>query len=226
VRPVLQIASLAVYGYLSFRNVDHALKRFIIVVISIDIIIAVTLSISQIYYGRIFDLRLLFILLTVLIYWVSYSMLSKPDEYLETGSKTLFSLGLIKKPKYAHSSLSDEEAERIENEVKRLIFHDRIFLDSTLTIDSFAAKLNTSRHHLSQVVNERLQKTYIDLIVDARLNEARKRLCDPANVRFTIAAIALDSGFNSISSFNDVFKKRYGITPSRFRDQNLDKMIA
>jgi AraC-like DNA-binding protein len=45
-------------------------------------------------------------------------------------------------------------------------------------------------------------------------------------LRFTIAAIALDSGFNSVSSFNDLFKKRFGTTPSQYRQQHVSKMSA
>ena len=169
---------------------------------------------------------MLFLVLTALVYWISYKAISKPDLFIELETATIVSLGLTKNPKYAHSSLKDEEAIRIESELHQRMASDRLYLDSELTIDSLALKLGTTRHHLSQVLNERIKKTYGDFITDLRLEESCKRLSTPSNYRFTIAAIALDSGFSSVSSFNDVFKKRYGVTPSKFREQHLNKMSA
>ena len=36
---------------------------------------------------------------------------------------------------------------------------------------------------------------------------------------FTVLAIGMDAGFNSKSSFNAVFKKQVGMTPSQFRKE-------
>jgi AraC-like DNA-binding protein len=222
----LQIISLLIYGYLSFRISSLELRQFILMVILSEVIIAVTLAVMQVYYPNFPDVRLLFLVLTFLIYWISYKAISKPDLFIEVESAPLVSLELAKNNKYAHSSLKPEEAVRIENALHQVMVIDKLFLDSDLTIDLLASKLNTSRHHLSQVLNERIKKTYGDFVTDLRLEEARSRLSNRMNYRFTIAAIALDSGFNSVSSFNDVFKKRFGITPSKFRDQHLNKMSA
>lgn len=223
---IMQIISLSSYGYVSLRLGSLQLKRFIFMVVMAEIIIVVTLAVMQMYHPRFPDVRLLFLVLTMLIYWISYKAISKPDLFIEMETSPILSFGLAKNPKYAHSSLKAEEAIRIENSLHQLMLRDKLFLDSSLTVDSLATKLSTSRHHLSQVLNERIKKPYGDFITDLRLEEARRRLSNPANFRYTIAAMALDSGFSSVSSFNDVFKKRYGITPSKFRDQFLNKMSA
>jgi len=222
----LQIISLVIYGYLSLRLGCLELRRFIFMVVIAEIIIAITLAVMQVYYPQFPDVRLLFLVLTMLIYWISYKAISKPDLFVEMETSSIVSLGIAKNPKYTHSSLKVEEAIRIENALQQFMHCDKLFLDSSLTVDSLASKLRTSRHHLSQVLNERVKKSYGDFITDLRLEEARKRLSSAANFRYTIAAIALDSGFSSVSSFNDVFKKRYGTTPSKFRDKHLNKMSA
>jgi AraC-like DNA-binding protein len=221
----LQIMSLVTYGYFSMR-LNPPLKIFINLIVLIESIIAITLAVMVLYYGRFPDVRLMFLLLTVLIYWISYKAVSKPEMFLETSPTPVVSLELRKTEKYAHSSLKREEATRIETDLAQLMKTEKPFLDSNLTIDVLAAKLKTSRHHLSQVLNEKINKSYVDYICDLRLEESKIRLSTPSNNRFTIAAIALDSGFNSVSSFNEVFKKRYGITPSKFRNQHLDQMSA
>lgn len=102
----------------------------------------------------------------------------------------------------------------------------KLFTDPSLTIDTMASRLQTSRHHLSQIINERIQKTYGDYINELRLEEACRRLSDPANLRYTIASIALDSGFSAVSSFNDSFKKQFQVTPSQYREQALKSKSA
>jgi len=222
----LQIFSLLIYGSLSLRLGNQKLNGFIKVVVAAETIIAITLAVMVVYYGRFPDVRLLFLVLTLLIYWISYKAISKPDLFLEAGTAPVIPMSLDKNRKYAHSSLKPEEATRVERDLQQLMLHDKLYLDSRLTIDVLSSKLATSRHHLSQVLNEKLNKSYVDFICELRLEEAKKRLSEPSNLRFTIAAIALDSGFSAVSSFNEVFKKRYGITPSKFRDQYLNKMSA
>jgi AraC-like DNA-binding protein len=223
---ILQLISLFSYGYFSLKLGNPKLRNFIRVVVLVESLIAITFAVMVIYYGRFPDVRLMFLLLTILVYWISYKVISKPDLFLETSDRAMISLGLRKTQKYAHSSLKPDEANRIEAELNRVMIKEKLFLDAALTIDLLSARINTSRHHLSQVLNEKLSKSYGDYVCELRLEEARMRLSNPTNFRFTIAAIALDSGFNSVSSFNEVFKKRYAITPSKFRDQHLNKMSA
>jgi AraC-like DNA-binding protein len=222
---VFQLISISTYAFISLRMGNPLLKNFIKAVWISESIIMITLAVMVMYYRVFPDVRILFLSLTFLIYWISYLAIAKPDLFLESPSPPIISL-LRKGPKYAHSSLKPEEANRIEEGLRQSMAKEKLFLDPELTIELLAEKLKTSRHHVSQVLNERLNKTYADYVADLRLEEARLRLSNPANNRFTIAAVALDSGFNSVSSFNELFKKRYHTTPSKFRDQQLDKMTA
>jgi AraC-like DNA-binding protein len=222
---VFQTISLGTYCFLAARISSKNIHPIIYAVAAAEFIIIVTLAIMVVYYGRFPDVRLLFLVLTVLIYWFTYKMISRSKVFFGPEASVV-SLNFQRSPKYAHSSLKIEEADRIELQLGKMMADERLYLDSSLTIDSLALKLSTTRHYLSQVLNERLKKTYADYLNELRLAESRKRLSDPSNYRFTIAAVALDSGFSSVSSFNDVFKKRYGITPSKFRDQYLKQMSA
>jgi AraC-like DNA-binding protein len=221
----LQVASLLSYSYVSVRISSIEIKPFIKAVAGAEVIIIVTLAVMVMYYGRFPDVRLLFVALTGLIYWIAWKVISRSGQFSDADANVV-SLSFQRSPKYAHSSLKPEEADRIEQQLQKVMQNESLFLDPKLTIDMLAARISTTRHNLSQVINERLKKTYADFVTDFRLGESKKRLSDPANHRFTIAAIAQDSGFSSVSTFNDVFKKRYGMTPSAFRDQYLKKMTA
>ncbi|TMP26134.1 hypothetical protein CWB99_19315 [Pseudoalteromonas rubra] len=80
-----------------------------------------------------------------------------------------------------------------------------------------AEKLNISRHQLSDVLALHSSGGFYELInqlrVDAVIEELIKR---PTSDR--LISIAYDCGFNSKSSFNQVFKKHTGKTPSQYRD--------
>jgi AraC-like DNA-binding protein len=219
-----QLVSLSIYAYLSLRIAAKEFRQFIFIVAAAEGIIFITIALMFQYYGRFPDVRLLFLVLTALIYWITWKVISRSEQFLHP--EMTVSLNTRRTPKYAHSSLTGEETQRIEQLLQKLMCEEKIYLDSTLTVDTLSNKLSTTRHNLSQVLNERLRKTYADYINSFRLEESRQRLTNPANLRFTIAGIAMDSGFSSVSSFNDLFKKRYGITPSAFREQHLNKMSA
>jgi AraC-like DNA-binding protein len=94
---------------------------------------------------------------------------------------------------------------------------DRPFADGNLTIQKLAEKLSVPPNHLSQTINEKLGQTFSDFINSYRVEEAKRRLLDPASKHLSILGIAEEVGFNSKSSFNAVFKKHTNMTPSEFR---------
>ena len=79
-----------------------------------------------------------------------------------------------------------------------------------------AGDLDISPNHLSQVINQYEKKNFYDFINMYRVEEFKRRALKPENSNYSILAIAYDSGFNSKSSFNQVFKKIEGKTPSRY----------
>jgi len=96
------------------------------------------------------------------------------------------------------------------------------YLDPTITIDELASTIDSNRHHVSQVLNEKLKKSFYDYINHYRVDEAKILLADPGKSSYKIASIAYEAGFNSLSTFNDVFRKLAGQTPSQFRKQPLE----
>jgi AraC-like DNA-binding protein len=72
---------------------------------------------------------------------------------------------------------------------------------------------------LSQTINEQLRQSFSEFLNSYRIEEAKRRLRDPAFKHLSILGIAEDVGFNSKSSFNAVFKKHTNLTPSEFRNQ-------
>ena len=89
--------------------------------------------------------------------------------------------------------------------------------DAGLSVSSFAEKLEIPAHEVSRIINTALKKNFNDFVNEYRVEDAKKRLTDPAFNRFTIASIAFDCGFNSLATFQRCFKQFTGITPSKYQ---------
>lgn len=87
-----------------------------------------------------------------------------------------------------------------------------------LTIAALAEQVGTPEHRLRRLINDHLGHRNFAAYVNARRVEAAKRiLCDPAQARTTVAAVAFDRGFGSLGPFNRAFKEATGATPTVWR---------
>ncbi len=120
--------------------------------------------------------------------------------------------------KYEKSSLSEEVEEAVLQKLARLTETDKIYLDNTLSLPRLAARLHTSPHHLSQLLNNRLGQTFFDWLARQRVLEAQRLLRQPATAGLKIDDLAERVGYNSPSAFHTAFKRLTGQTPAQFRD--------
>ena len=119
--------------------------------------------------------------------------------------------------RYEKSTLTSDRADMYLKRLQHAMVSDKVYTNSNLTLATLAARLGVPAQHLSQVVNEKLNQSFLDFINSHRVEEAKKRLIDPALSHLTILAIAEQVGFNSKSTFNAVFKRHTNTTPSDFR---------
>ncbi len=122
-----------------------------------------------------------------------------------------------KKPaEYKNSGLKDQEAEVLHQELLTLMNDKKPYLEPKLTLNALAEELHISGNYLSQLINQYQEKNFYDFVNQYRVEEFKKRASSSENKHLNILAIALDSGFNSKSSFNAVFKKHTNLTPSQY----------
>jgi AraC-like DNA-binding protein len=81
-------------------------------------------------------------------------------------------------------------------------------------------QMSLSKHQISQVINAEFEVIIYEFINNYRVNEFKKLSMDPGNNHLFLLGIAFESGFNSKATFNHVFKKKEGITPSEFLKQH------
>lgn len=78
-----------------------------------------------------------------------------------------------------------------------------------------AAMVNMSEASFCRFMKQHTSKSFIDFLTDVRLGAAARALIDSTD---SIAEIGYDCGFNNLSNFNRIFKKKKGVTPSEFRE--------
>ncbi|HEX2396346.1 MAG TPA: helix-turn-helix domain-containing protein [Bacteroidales bacterium] len=121
------------------------------------------------------------------------------------------------KPKYEKSPLSEEKKSEILNKITVLLEQKKYFSKNTLSLAELAKAVSEPPHYVSQVINEKLDKNFFDLLSGYRISEAKKLLHEKAGEQMTIEDIAEKVGYNSKAAFNKAFKTITGVTPSEFR---------
>jgi AraC-like DNA-binding protein len=121
-----------------------------------------------------------------------------------------------KKQKYSGSPLSDDESKKLLNLLQKYMETEKPYLQSQLTINDIAGKLEINPKYLSQVINEQIGLNFFNYVNLFRVEEVKKRLLDKKYQHLSIFGIALDCGFNSKSSFNSIFKKFTNQTPTLY----------
>jgi AraC-like DNA-binding protein len=124
--------------------------------------------------------------------------------------------------KYEKSGLRDDMANEYLEKVLSFMQIKKPFLQGDLTLQEMADQLEISKHHLTQVINERLHKNFYQFINEYRIEEVKRRMILPENDNITILGIAYDCGFNSKSAFNKIFKQVVGTTPSQYKKSLTD----
>lgn len=172
------------------------------------------------------------VFLTILAFAVSYFGIKQPYlfKYIKTDQdEEDSSFNKIKNEeetteKYKNSTLSDEQKEKYIEHIYAFTESEKPYLDAELTVQDLSKQLNISRHHLTEILNNDIGKNFFTFINEYRIKEVQRRLLDTKFEHLTIVAIAFDSGFNSKSTFNSIFKQQTDTTPSKWRSEQIKKI--
>lgn len=83
--------------------------------------------------------------------------------------------------------------------------------------DTLAEIAGFSKFHFSRLFKQYTGSTYYEYLTRRRIEMAEKYLIQPD---LSITEVAMQSGFNSLSTFNRVFKQVKGCTPSEYKGMN------
>jgi AraC-like DNA-binding protein len=183
----------------------------------IFIMMATTLNglLAQTSFAKYYLLGFNFIILAVLIFVVGVLMKALRDSSFFAFAERY----LTGKSAPSKNIETDGEKEKAVKEILLYMKTSKPFLEPELTLDNLAAQLSLKSKFLSQVINEHLQQNFFDFINHYRIEEAARLLTNPEDKKITILEVLYKVGFNSKSSFNTLFKKYTGLTPTEFKNK-------
>lgn len=112
-------------------------------------------------------------------------------------------------------AVADINPDHIE-QIRRAMIVDKLYLNPTLTLTELAQHVSLNPKVVSQVINSGIGKSFNDFVNDFRVNEVKQRLRTNDRARLTLLGIAMESGFNSKTTFNRIFRQHTGQSPSEF----------
>jgi len=105
----------------------------------------------------------------------------------------------------------------LEVKIEEYMIKEQAFLNENLRLSDVSKAMGVSTNELSFFINSTYQKNFYKYVNDYRIAHACKLLKDKSYSKYTIVAIGFESGFNSKSTFNQVFKEQINQTPSAYR---------
>jgi len=138
--------------------------------------------------------------------------MSKPKSPAdESVVETLARLGVDER-----SGLGEDEAQVLRTTLLILMDREQPWKDSELMLSDLAARVNSTPQKLSEVLNTHIGQTFYDFVNGYRVRDVQRRIKAGEARSRKMLALAMDAGFASKSTFNEVFKKHTSQTPSDF----------
>ena len=146
------------------------------------------------------------ILYSIIAYGLSYVIFKK--DYIPQ----------LSHDKYKTTPISQEQTESIFQRVLELVKEEEQFKNPEISLKTLSASLKVSPQILSLVINQMSATNFNGFINSFRIEAAKEMLKSDQFSNYSVASIAFEVGFNSISSFNAAFKKTTHTTPATFRN--------
>jgi len=160
-----------------------------------------------------------YIILIVLIFYIGYFGIKHENIFIsspvvENGKKNT-------EEKYKNSGVKVKKASEMYKNLLQYMQKEKPYLQPKLSLSELAQKLDLSTNQLSQIINQQAGVNFYDFVNKYRVEEFLQQA--EKNRNFSLLALALDAGFNSKSSFNYIFKKQKGLSPSQYLTRIAEK---
>lgn len=114
---------------------------------------------------------------------------------------------------------SRKKCRNLELKEKIISYIDDNYNDSGLSLEQISEYLNVSSQYLSKYFKESIGCNYVEYINMKRIESAKILL--KLN-EYKVKDVALESGFDNIGTFINVFKKYEGMTPGKFKEKECN----
>jgi len=193
------------------------LKSWLILSILINSFFVTDLFISIAPFGM---MQLLgFIIASVYLVFIGFYGLRQENLFLTKSIDLNLEKLITNTTEYHSKPLKDEEKDFIQQLLKHME-EKKPYLQPEITIKMLSEELNVSSEYLSETINNTLNKNFFDFINYYRVEEFKNQCKNEKNKHLSILGLASECGFNSKATFNRVFKKVTGLTPSEYIEKS------
>ena len=200
-----------------FRTDDELLRSLRNMVFHITVIMTIFIVVKLNFQGDVGDY---FIGLYVSVFTILTTLRVMNDSTYFDRSRAFMDLTM---EKYRKSSLNEHLKQQILKSIKEEFEKKEYFAESLASLSDLARRIGESPHHVSQVINEKLEKNFFELLASYRIEKAKKILEGDKTGRLTVEEVSEMVGYNSKTAFNNSFKKITGKTPSEFRKSAISR---
>jgi AraC-like DNA-binding protein len=147
---------------------------------------------------------------SLIFYWMSFEFMRRSTLLIDTKElKEIFM-------KSSTHKIDQQLSSKIEQKIKEAM-DSGFYLNQDLNIKTLADKIGHPSYQVSQTLNQKMGQTFYSYIQSKRLEHFIKLLKSTNSQSRTLLELAFESGFNSKSSFNEVFKRRMRMSPKEYR---------
>jgi AraC-like DNA-binding protein len=125
----------------------------------------------------------------------------------------------LTKPAPPKPTINDQASRQLQQRLHELITQEELYKDEEVSLYKIAQKMGLSDKRLSELINQEMGTNFYEYINGFRVATFKQKVQNGDAQQFTLLALAYESGFNSKASFNRIFKKQTGLTPSQFKKQ-------
>ncbi|MRR21837.1 AraC family transcriptional regulator [bacterium] len=200
-----------------FRTDDELLRSLRNMVFHITVIMTIFIVVKLNFQGDVGDY---FIGLYVSVFTILTTLRVMNDSTYFDRSRSFMDLTM---EKYRKSSLNEHLKQQILNSIREEFEKKEYFTEGLASLSDLARRIGESPHHVSQVINEKLEKNFFELLASYRVEKAKKILEGDKTGRLTVEEVSEMVGYNSKTAFNNSFKKITGKTPSEFRKSAISR---
>lgn len=143
------------------------------------------------------------------------------DYYCESDPELLLEVAEQSQPAHGRLNvvslgLSRRSVARIKRRLADLASEMTVLLDPELTVTKLADQVSCSVMHLFHVLEEQMDTTFIRYVNGCRARYASTLLVDHPDRDISLAKVASDSGFESISDLDEAFETTFDMTIDQY----------
>ena len=145
-----------------------------------------------------------FVGLAAVTYWIGLK------GYIRSRAETT---GTVKRMPVGDETAYDSGLAR---KITALMEEEKPYLNPELDLSGLSDMLGRNPRQVSHTINRSFSRNFYEYVNGYRVEAFKERVQEPGSEKLTLLGHAFECGFKSKSTFNDVFKKATGQTPSAY----------